>query len=53
MPSSPNFTTEYGSASEDSYAINGYAFDEYDDVPYVDEEAQQRHEFLQQVGNLN
>jgi hypothetical protein len=53
MPSSPNFTTEYGSASQDSYAINGYAIDEYDDVPYEDEETQQRLDFLNQVGNVN
>jgi hypothetical protein len=53
MPSAPNFTTEYGGVSQDSYTINGYALDEYDDAPYVDEEAQQRLDFLRQVESVN
>ncbi len=52
MPSAPEFTTEYGTASQQAYAVNGYAFDEYDDAPYVDEEASQRLEFLRQLGSM-
>jgi hypothetical protein len=53
MPSPPDFTTEYGKSSQDSYEVRGYAFDEYDDVPYVDEEARRRLEFLRQLGSVN
>lgn len=53
MPSPPDFTTEYGNSSQDSYVVNGYAFEEYADVPYVDEEAKKRLEFLRQLGNVN
>ncbi len=53
MPSPPDFITEYGKPSQGSYPVNGFPFDEYDDVPYVDEEAQQRLEFLRQLGEVN
>jgi hypothetical protein len=53
MPSPPDFTSEYGTSSQDSYPVNGYAFDEYDDLPYVDEEARERLEFLRQAGEVN
>lgn len=53
MPSSPDFATEYGSSSQDAYVVNGYAFEEYADVPYVDEEARKRLEFLRRLGNAN
>jgi hypothetical protein len=53
MPSAPGFTTEYGKSSKDSYRVNGYGFEEYDNVPYVDEEASQRLEFLRQVEDVN
>jgi hypothetical protein len=53
MPSPPDFTSEYGKASQDAYPVNGYAFDEYDDLPYVDEEARKRLEFLRQAGKTD
>jgi hypothetical protein len=53
MPSPPDFSTEYGNAAQDSYSVNGYAFDEYDDVPYVDEEANKRLELLREIGSVN
>jgi len=53
MPSPPDFTAEYGKSSQDSYTINGYAFDEYDDVPYIDDEAKKRLEVLRQLGSAN
>ncbi|OZG72325.1 hypothetical protein BTA51_16460 [Hahella sp. CCB-MM4] len=52
MPSPPTYTTEYGHTSQESYAVTGHDFDEYDDVPYVDEEAQKRLEFLRQLGSV-
>lgn len=53
MPSPPDFITEYGNASQDSYPVNGYAFDQYDDVPYADEEALKRLELLRQLGSVD
>ena len=53
MPSPPDFITEYGKSLQSSYPVNGFPFDEYDDVPYVDEDAQQRLEFLRQLGEVN
>lgn len=52
MPSAPEFITEYGNASQQAYEVNGYAFDEYDDAPYVNEEAGKRLEFLRQIGSM-
>jgi hypothetical protein len=49
MPSPPDFTSEYGDTSQEYYSVNGYAFDEYDDQAYLDEEAEERLEFLRQV----
>ncbi|WP_020407625.1 hypothetical protein [Hahella ganghwensis] len=51
MPAPPTYTTEYGRSSKESFAIAAHGFDEYDDVPYVDEEAQKRLEFLRQLGS--
>ena len=51
MPSKPKFTTEYGTVSQDSFNIEGFPFSDYQDVPYVDEQAQARLEFLTQLGS--
>jgi hypothetical protein len=53
MPSAPDFTSEHGSSSQTSYPVNGYAFEEYDDRLYVDEEAIERLEFLNQAGKVD
>lgn len=50
MPSPPKYTTEYGRVSQQEYYVEGFAFEEYDDVPYVDEEALARLDFLNQLG---
>jgi hypothetical protein len=52
MPAPPNFTTEYGRTSQSSYEVNGFAFDDYVDAPYVDEEAEKRLEFLRTIGSV-
>ena len=51
MPSKPMFTTEYGTVSQESFTIEGFPFSDYQDVPYVDEQAQARLEFLTQLGS--
>jgi len=51
MPSKPTFTTEYGTVSQESFDIEGFPFSDYQDLPYVDEQAQARLEFLTQLGS--
>ena len=53
MPSPPTYVTEYGHSAEDSYDVNGFDLESYQDVPYVDEEARKRLEFLRQLGSVN
>ena len=50
MPSRPNYTTEYGLVAQDSFTIEGFAFSDYQDSPYVDEQAQERLDFLAKLG---
>ncbi|WLQ11346.1 hypothetical protein O5O45_16495 [Hahella aquimaris] len=52
MPAPPTYQTEYGSVAKASFAVNGFPFSDYDDVPYVDEDAQKRLEFLRQLGSV-
>ncbi|AZZ93519.1 hypothetical protein EUZ85_23460 [Hahella sp. KA22] len=52
MPAPPTYQTEYGSVAQSSFAVNGFPFSDYDDVPYVDEDAQKRLEFLRQLGSV-
>ena len=52
MPSAPQFITEYGHASQQVYEVNGFDLDRYDDTPYVDEEANERLQFLRQLGDM-
>jgi hypothetical protein len=49
MPSPPDFISEYGDSTQEYYSVNGYSFGEYDDQAYLDEEADERLEFLRQV----
>jgi hypothetical protein len=53
MPSRPNFTTEYGNIPQSSFIVTGFPFTDYEDVPYVDEQAKGRLEFLTQLGENN
>ena len=48
-PSWPGDTAGFGSALESDYAVAGFALDSYSDEPYVDEQAQQRLQFLEQM----
>ncbi len=50
MPSPPEFTTEYGRSAQDIFEVAGFPFSDYDDVDYVDEAAQERLQFLSQLG---
>jgi len=50
MPSRPDFKTEYGHVPQISFHISGYPFSDYEDAPYVDEQAQARLEFLTKLG---
>lgn len=50
MPSPPQFSTEYGRVPDDSISLSGFPFDDYRDEPYLDEEAQERLEFLTKLG---
>lgn len=52
-PSAPNFSTGYGTVTQDSFEIDGHTFDAYEDIPYHDEEALARLDFLKQLGELN
>lgn len=48
-PSWPGDTSGYGSAAQPSYPVAGFALEGYSDEPYVDEQAQQRLQFLEQM----
>ena len=50
QPSEPDFTTRYGKVPSQAVPVDGFAFSEYRDEPYVDQEAQQRLEFLKKLG---
>jgi hypothetical protein len=50
MPSEPDFTTSYGRVPASDVPVNGFSFSEYRDEPYVDQEAQERLEFLKKLG---
>jgi len=50
MPSEPDFTTTYGRVPAEGVEVNGYSFSNYRDEPYVDEEAQERLDFLKKLG---
>jgi len=51
MPSKPNFRTEHGVVERESFDIQGFPFSEYQDIPFEDEQAQARVEFLTQLGS--
>ncbi|MBK8972503.1 MAG: hypothetical protein IPM37_14590 [Hahellaceae bacterium] len=53
MPAPPEFTTEYGRASDAGYPVAGFPFDAYKDIPYVDEDAEERLAFLRDMGAVN
>lgn len=50
MPSAPRYETEYGQVNKASFKVNGVSFADFSDEPYVDEQAQERLEFLSQLG---
>ncbi len=50
MPSRPNYTTEYGLVTQESFTIEGFPFSDYEDIPYVDEQAQARLDYLAKLG---
>ncbi|MDX1452898.1 MAG: hypothetical protein R3183_10090 [Oleiphilaceae bacterium] len=52
-PSAPRNITERGMVPRDSYAVAGFPFSQYEDIPYVDERAQARLDFLTQLGRAN
>lgn len=52
-PSAPRNVTEQGRVEVESVAIGGFSFSEYEDIPYVDERAQARLNFLTQIGSTD
>jgi len=50
MPSRPKYTTEYGLVTQESFTIEGFPFSDYEDIPYVDEQAQARLDYLAKLG---
>ncbi len=46
MPSAPDFSIVHGSEHGQAHPISGFSFDQYDDLPYVDAEAEERLSFL-------
>jgi hypothetical protein len=50
LPSRPGDTTGYGSTQLESVPVNGFDLEDYSDEPYVDLQAQQRLEFLKNLG---
>ncbi len=50
MPSPPRFITEFGTVPDEKITLNGYPFSDYRDEPYIDEQAQERLEFLSKLG---
>ncbi len=52
-PSAPKYLTQQGLVEVASFSIAGFPFSEYEDIPYVDEQAQARLDFLTQLGSTN
>ncbi|MFV1873136.1 MAG: hypothetical protein ACMZ64_07435 [Oleiphilus sp.] len=52
-PSEPNFVMEQGRVDIETASVAGFSFSDYEDVPYVDERAQARLNFLTQLGRTN
>ena len=52
-PSAPRNVTEQGLVEVESVSIGGFSFSEYEDIPYVDERAQARLNFLTQLGSTD
>ena len=52
-PSAPRNVTEQGLIDVASVSIAGFPFSDYEDIPYVDERAQARLNFLTQLGSTN
>lgn len=50
MPAEPDYTTKYGRVPSQGFQVNGYSFSDYLDEPFVDEDAQERLEFLRKLG---
>ena len=50
MPSEPDYTTRYGSVPSEAVQLDGFSFSDYRDEPYIDEQAQERVEFLKKLG---
>lgn len=46
MPSAPDFVSTYGHSLQPAYPVNGFPLGSYNDEPYIDNEAQERLEFL-------
>lgn len=51
--SAPKYTVEQGLVGASTYPVAGFSFSEYDDVPYIDESAQSRLDFLNQLGSTH
>ncbi|MDX1451764.1 MAG: hypothetical protein R3183_04335 [Oleiphilaceae bacterium] len=51
MPSAPDYITEYGSANDMAYPVDGYPFSVYTQEPYVHEKAQRIAKELLQLGS--
>jgi hypothetical protein len=52
-PSAPKYVLEQGLVEVASFSISGFPFSEYEDIPYVDERAQARLNFLTQLGSTD
>lgn len=52
-PSAPDYVSAEGLVDFDSVAVTGFPFSDYQDIPYIDERAQARLEFLTQLGSTN
>lgn len=52
-PAKPGEQTTYGTSDIESVAVAEFSFDQYLDEQYVDEKAQQRLEYLEQIAKTN
>jgi hypothetical protein len=50
MPSKPDYLTQYGLVAKDRFAVNGYPFSDYEQEDYQNSDAQERLDFLNQLG---